>query len=127
MSNSYEYSLLHSIPKEAAPHAPDPNDEDYWTNFRLLTKEAFKLDDVKLSESEYPDAVKALVFRSRWTIMEMHERADVRFEELHDSDDDGDLNLSKYDYHHRLEYYVDCHYIDSPIVEAEPRMRLTNR
>ena len=38
--------------------------------------------------------------------------------ELHDLDDDGDLNLSKYDYHHRLEYYVDCHYIDSPIVEG---------
>ena len=118
VSNSYEYSLLHSIPKEAAPHAPDPNDEDYWTKFRLLTKEAFNLDDVKLSESEYPDAVKALVFRSRWTIMEMIERDDVRFEELHDSDDDGDLEFSEYDYHHRFANYRDWPNIDSPIVEG---------
>ena len=29
---------------------------------KILAKEAFNLDDVKLSESEYPDAVKALVF-----------------------------------------------------------------
>ena len=118
VSNSYDYSLLHRIPTEAAPHAPDPYDEDYWTKFRLLTKEAFKLDDVKLSESEYPDAVKALVFRSRWTIMVINERNDVRFEELHDSDDDGDLNLSEYYYRHRLENYRDWHYIDSPIVEG---------
>ena len=90
VSNSYDYSLLHKVTTEVAPHAPDPNDEDYWTKFRLLTKEAFKLDDVKLSESEYPDAVKELVFRSRLTIMEINERDDVRFEELHDSDDDGD-------------------------------------
>ena len=34
VSNSYEYSLLHNIPKVAAPHAPDPNDEVYWTKFR---------------------------------------------------------------------------------------------
>ena len=118
VSNSYEYSLLHSIPKEAAPHAPDPNDEDYWTKFRLLAKEAFTLDDVKLSESEYPDAVKALVFRSRWTIMEMIERDDVQFEELHDSEDDGDLDFSEYDYHHRFANYRDWPNIDSPIVEG---------
>ena len=84
VSNSYDYSLLHRIPKEAAPHAPVPHDEDYWTKFRLRAKEAFTLDDVKLSESEYPDAVKALVFRSRWTIMEMIEWDDVPFEELHE-------------------------------------------
>ena len=102
VSNSYDYSLLHMTTMKVAPHAPDPNDEDYWT--------AFKLDDVKLSESEYPDAVKALVFRSRLTIMEINERDDVRFEELHDSDDDGDSNLS--------EYYRDWHYNKSPIVEG---------
>ena len=42
VSNSYDYSLLHKTTTEVAPHAPDPNDEDYWTKFRLLTKEAFK-------------------------------------------------------------------------------------
>ena len=35
----------------------DPNDKDYWTKFRLLTRQAFLLDNVKLSESDYPDAV----------------------------------------------------------------------
>ena len=118
VSNSYDYSLLHRIPTEAAPHAPDPNDEDYWTKFRLLTKEAFKLDDVKLSESEYPDAVKALVFRSRWTIMVINERDDVWFEELHDSDDDGDSDLSEYYFRHKLEEYRDWHYNKSPIVDG---------
>ena len=118
VSNSYDYSLLHMTTTEVAPHAPDPNDEDYWTKFRLLAKEAFKLDDVKLSESEYPDAVKALVFRSRLTIMEINERDDVRFEELHDSDDDGDSNLSEYYCRHKLEDYRDWHYNKSPIVEG---------
>ena len=38
----------------------DPNDKDYWTKFRLLTRQAFLLDNVKLSESGYPVAVKEL-------------------------------------------------------------------
>ena len=117
-SNSCDHSVLHTTTTEVAPHALDPNDEDYWTKFRLLTKEAFKLDDVKLSESEYPDAVKELVFRSRLTIMEIHDRADVRFEELHDSDDDGDLDLSEYYCRHKLENYKDWHYNKSPIVDS---------
>ena len=29
----------------------DPNDKEYWTKFRLLTRQAFLLDNVKLSES----------------------------------------------------------------------------
>ena len=41
----------------------DPNDKDYWTKFRLLTRQKFMLDNVKLSESSYPDAVKELVIR----------------------------------------------------------------
>ena len=39
----------------------DPNDKEYWTKFRLLTRQAFMLDNVKLSESDYPDAVKEVV------------------------------------------------------------------
>ena len=96
----------------------DLNDEDYWTKFRLLTKQAFKLDDVKLAASDYPDAVKELVFRSRLSIMEIHERADVRFEELHDSDDDGDSDLSDYYCRHKLEDYRDWHYNKSPIMDG---------
>ena len=33
----------------------DPNDKDYWTNFRLLTRQAFLLDNDKLAESDYPE------------------------------------------------------------------------
>ena len=117
-SNSCDHSVLHMTTTEVAPHALDPNDEDYWTKFRLLTKEAFKLDDVKLSESDYPDAVKELVFRSRLTIMEINERDDVRFEELHDSDDDGDSDLSDYYCRHKLEDYRDWHYNKSPIMDG---------
>ena len=116
-SNSCDYSVLHTTTTEV-PHALDPNDEDYWTKFRLLTKQAFKLDDVKLSESDYPDAVKELVFRSRLTIMEINERDDVRFEELHDSDDDGDSDLSDYYCRHKLEDYRDWHYNKSPIMDG---------
>ena len=50
--------------------------------------------------------------------MEMIERDDVQFEELHESDDDGDLDFSEYDYHHRFPNYRDWSNIDSPIVEA---------
>ena len=79
-SNSCDQSVLHTSTTEVAPHELDPNDTEYWTKFRLLTKQAFLLDDVKLCESNYPDAVKELVFRSRLTIMEINERDDVRFE-----------------------------------------------
>ena len=51
-------------------------------NFRLLAKQAFKLDNVKLAASDYPDAVKELVVRSRLTFQDIHDRADIRFEEL---------------------------------------------
>ena len=104
-SDSCGHSELNMTPTEVAPHALDPNDEDYWTKFRLLTRQAFKLDDVRLSESDYPDAVKELVFRSRLTIQDIHDRADIRFEELHDSEDDGDSDLSEYCCPHGLE---DC-------------------
>ena len=45
----------------------DPNDTEYWTNFRRLTRQAFLLDDDCLSDSNYPDAVKDVVRRSRLT------------------------------------------------------------
>ena len=31
----------------------DPNDTEYWTKFRLLTRQAFLLDDDCLSDSNY--------------------------------------------------------------------------
>ena len=59
----------------------DPNDKDYWTKLRLLTRQAFLLDNVKLSESDYPDAVKELVIRSRLTIMKFNEGEDTPLEQ----------------------------------------------
>ena len=111
--------MLHTSTTEVAPHELDPNDKEYWTKFRLLTKQAFLLDDVKLSESDYPDAVKELVFRSRLTIMEINERDDVRFEKSHYSDDDCDSSLSDYDCRHKLDDYKDWHYNRSPIVDSQ--------
>ena len=89
----------------------DPNDKDYWTNFRLLTRQAFLLDNGKLAESDYPDAVKEVVTRSRLTIMEFNEREDTS------DDSDEESTTSIYDeFHHRLEDYCDWHYDMAPIV-----------
>ena len=116
--NSCEHSVLLTTPTEVTHNVMDLHDENYWTNFRLLAKQAFKLDDVKLAASNYPDAVKELVFRSRLIIMDIHGRADVRFEELHESDDDGDSDLSDYYCRHKLEDYKDWHYNKSPIMDG---------
>ena len=51
----------------------DPNDAEYWTKFHLLTKQAFLLDDDCLSDSNFPDAVKDVVRRSRLTMMALDE------------------------------------------------------
>ena len=59
----------------------DPNDTEYWANFRRLTRQAFLLDDDSLSDSNYPDAVKNLVRRSRLTIMALNEYDAPPFEQ----------------------------------------------
>ena len=64
----------------------DPNDTEYWTKFRRLTRQAFLLDDDSLSDSNYPDAVKEVVKRSRLTIMAFNEYDECPFEQ---SNDDG--------------------------------------
>ena len=64
----------------------DPNDKEYWTKFRLLTRQAFLLDIVKLSESNYPDAVKEVVMRSRLTIMEFNEGEDTPLEQCNEGE-----------------------------------------
>ena len=60
----------------------DPN--KYWTNFRRLTRQAFLLDDDCLSDSNYPDAVKDVVRRSRLTIMALNEYDAPPFEQRTD-------------------------------------------
>ena len=62
----------------------DPNDMEYWTKFRHLTRQAFLLDDDCLSDSNYPDAVKEVVRRSRLTIMSLNEYDAPPFEQLTD-------------------------------------------
>ena len=109
--------------KGVGSNSLDPNDTEYWTKFRLLTRQAFLLDDVKLSESDYPDAVKELVLKSRLTIMEINERDDTRLEqckagETSDySDDECESSMSDDDFHDRLEDYEDWHYNRSPVVD----------
>ena len=122
-SNSCDQSVLNTSTTGVAPHALDPNDKEYWTKFRLLTKQAFLLDDVKLSESDYPDAVKELVIKFRLTIMELNERDDIWFEQYDYSDDECELNLSDDDCRHKLDDYKDWHYNRSPIMD----IRTTDR
>ena len=80
-SNSCDRSVPDMPTKGIGSNSLDPNDTEYWTKFRLLTRQAFLLDDVKLSESDYPDAVKELVLKSRLTIMEINERDDTWLEQ----------------------------------------------
>ena len=84
---------LLATPTEVPHNVKEHHDEDYWTNFRLLAKQAFKLDDVKLAASSYPDAVKELVVRSRLTI-----------ENYPSADDDSDSAISEYECPLKIEY-----------------------
>ena len=78
----------------------DLNDKDYWTKFRLLTRQAFLLDNVKLSESDYPDAVKEVVTRSRLTVIEFNKGEDLPLEQYNEGkmsdDSDADSTSSRY-------------------------------
>ena len=80
-SNSCDRSVPDMPTKGVGSNSLDANDKEYWTKFRLLTRQAFLLDDAKLAESDYPDAVKELVLKSRLTIMEINERDDTLFEQ----------------------------------------------
>ena len=103
----------------------DPDDKEYWTKFRLLTRQAFLLDNVKLSESDYPDAVKEVVTRSRLTIIELNKGEDIPLEQYSegemsdDSDADSSINIYKSEYDHNLEDYRDWHYNRAPVVPIE--------
>ena len=103
----------------------DPNDKEYWTKFRLLTRQAFLLDDDKLSESNYPDAVKEVVMRSRLTIMGFNECDDTPLEQGNevessdywDSEDASSQCMSNDD--HREEDYYDWHYDTTPVMPGQ--------
>ena len=91
------HSVLPATPTAVTHNVMEQHDEEYWTNFRLLAKQAFKLDDVKLAASSYPDAVKELVVRSRLTIENYPSTDD-------DSDSDSDTDTSYYECPLKVEY-----------------------
>ena len=95
--DSGEHSVLPATPTAVTHNVMEQHDEEYWTNFRLLAKQAFKLDDVKLAASSYPDAVKELVVRSRLTIENYPSTDD-------DSDSDSDTDTSYYECPLKIEY-----------------------
>ena len=97
--NRGEHSVLLATPTEVTHNVMEHHDEDYWKNFRHLAKQAFKLDDVKLAASSYPDAVKELVVRSRLTI-----------ENYPSADDDSDSAISEYECPLTVEYKGDWQY-----------------
>ena len=104
------------------PNSLDPNDKDYWTKFLLLTRQAFLLDNVKLSESDYPDAVKEVVTRSRLTVIEFNRGEDLPLAQYNegemsdDSDADSTVSMYKSKYVHNLEDYRYWHYDRAPTV-----------
>ena len=67
----------------------DPNDTEYWTKFRRLMRQAFLLGDDSLSDSDFPDAVKEVVKRSRLTIMALNEYVEPPLEQRNDDGTSG--------------------------------------
>ena len=124
-SNSCERSELPRKPTVVTPHDMEFHDEDYWTNFRLLAKQAFKLDNVKLAASDSPVAVKELVVRSRVTFQDIHDRADRWFAEKQELEDAGEMVASNFLYSNknRLEDFTipirDWCYKRSPIIDDQ--------
>ena len=120
--NSCDESVPDITTAGVGSNSLDPNDKEYWTKFRLLTREAFLLDNVKLSESDYPDAVKEVVIRSRLTIMEFNEGEDTPLEQCNEgetsdySDEESTTSMHRSEFYHRLEDYCDWHYDTAPIV-----------
>ena len=97
-SSSSERSELPKSPTVVTPHDMEIHDENYWTNFRFLAKQAFKLDNVELAASDYPVAVKELVVRSRVTIQDINDRADRWFAEQQELEAAGETVASDFWY-----------------------------
>ena len=97
-SSSSERSELPKTPTVVTPHDMEIHDENYSTNFRLLAKQAFKLDNVELAVSDYPVAVKELVVRSRVTIQDINDCADRWFAEQQEMEAAGETVASDFWY-----------------------------
>ena len=100
---------------------PDPNDREYWTKFRLLTKQAFLLDDDCISDSNFSEAVKDVVKRSRLTMRALDEYDAPQFDKQtneqtpdgSDEEDNRDLDDS-YDEYGYTDYWP-IHHTESGI------------
>ena len=94
----------------------DPNDREYWTKFRLLTKQAFLLDDDCLSDSNFPEAVKDVVKRSRLTMMALDEydappfdqRTNDETPDCSDGEDNRDSDDSDDEYGTSIDHWKKC-------------------
>ena len=95
VSEVYDQPVTNTVTAEDDRDSLDPNDREYSTKFRLLTRRAFLLDDDSLSDSNFPEAVKDVVRRSRLTMMALDEYEDPPFEQQTDDgtpvcSDEGD-------------------------------------
>ena len=88
--DSGELSVLPERPPAVTHNVWELGNEEYWTNFRLLARQAFKLDNAELAASSYSDEIKELVVRSRLT-MESYPSPDD------DSESDRDTDTSYYE------------------------------
>ena len=124
-SNSRARVELPKKPTVVTPHDMEIHDEDYWTNFRLQAKQAFKLDNVALAASDFPVAVKELVVRSRVTMQDINDRADRWYVEQQELEAAGETVESSFFYSDtdRLEDFTipisDWCHKRSPIVHEE--------
>ena len=126
-SNSRERSELPKKPTVVTPHDMEIHDEDYWTKFRLLAKQAFKLDNVALPASDYPVAVKELVVRSRVTMQDINDRADRWYVEQQELEAAGETVESSFFYSDtdRFEDFTIPIYTDIPWGEDNRPVRAT--
>ena len=62
--DSDEDSVLPATPTAVTHNVMEQHDEDYWTNFRLLAKQAFQLDDVKLAS--YYECPLKVEYKDGW-------------------------------------------------------------
>ena len=84
VSEVCDQPVTNTVTAEDDRDSLDPNDREYWTKFRLLTRRAFLLDDDCLSDSNFPEAVKDVVRRSRLTMMALDEYDAPPFEQRTD-------------------------------------------
>ena len=108
--HSYEYAILYKIPPIAV--LPDPVDEQSsksWREFDAMTDKAELLDDIELCDSDFPECVKAFIFRIRWIILINKERAELFDKEWNEGNEEESEPLQDDYYQHKLQEYWTYH------------------